>query len=144
MELPSQIAQIGAMAEHLLSAWTQDSRLHTLATPPGAASPAGASEPSATGAAPVRASDLLLERFELHEAVSEPFTLSLQVLMLDAHVPLKQLCGQALTLRTDGLRNTLSTAAVAGDGSLTLRPDGGTIGTGAVSGNGAVLATGSG
>lgn len=95
MELPSQIGEIGTMAERLLSAWTQDSRMHTLATPPGA---------DAVGAradeAPVRASDLLLERFELHEAVSEPFRLTLQVLMLDAHVPLKQLCGQALTLRT--------------------------------------------
>ena len=91
MELPSQIdeiGEIGAMAARWLSAWTQDSRLHTLATPPGA------------DAAPVRASDILLERFELHEAVSEPFRLTLQVLMLDAHVPLKQLCGQAITLRT--------------------------------------------
>jgi len=98
MELPSQIdeiGEIGAVAARLLSAWTQDSRLHTLATPPGAdAAGARAHE------APVRASDLLLERFELHEAVSEPFRLTLQVLMLDAHVPLKQLCGQAITLRT--------------------------------------------
>ena len=101
MELPSQIAQIGTMAERLLSAWTQDSRLHTLATPPGAAAATDASAGSAAYAIPrVRASDLLLERFELHEAVSEPFCLSLQVLMLDAHVPLKQLCGLALTLRT--------------------------------------------
>lgn len=100
MELPSQIdeiGEIGAMAERLLSKWTQGSRLHTLATPPGADT-AGAQPAKAQ--VPVRASDLLLERFELHEAVSEPFHLTLQVLMLDAHVPLKQLCGQALTLRT--------------------------------------------
>ena len=100
MELPSQIdeiGEIGAMAERLLSMWTQGSRLHTLATPPGADT-AGAQPAKAQ--VPVRASDLLLERFELHEAVSEPFHLTLQVLMLDAHVPLKQLCGQALTLRT--------------------------------------------
>ena len=100
MELPSQIdeiGEIGAMAERLLSMWTQGSRLHTLATPPGADT-AGAQPAKAQ--VPVRAGDLLLERFELHEAVSEPFHLTLQVLMLDAHVPLKQLCGQALTLRT--------------------------------------------
>lgn len=101
MELPSQIDEIGAVAERCLSAWAQSSRLHTLATPPGAGSRADtAAAPSADAPTRVRASDLLLERFELHEAVSEPFHLQLQVLMLDAHVPLKQLCGQALTLRT--------------------------------------------
>ena len=136
MELPSQIDEIGAVAERLLSAWTQDHRLHTLDTPPGAGScPASSAASSADAPTCVRASDLLLERFELHEAVSEPFCLTLQVLMLDAHVPLKQLCGQALTLRTqlaDGshvLRSGLVTEARAlhADGgfarkSLTVQP----------------------
>ena len=80
--------QLGAVAERLLSAWAQDHRLHTLSTPAGA--------PASAAALP----DMLLERFELHEAVSEPLRLTLQVLMPDAHVPLKRLCGQAISLRT--------------------------------------------
>jgi type VI secretion system VgrG family protein len=116
MELPSQIEQISAMAERLLSAWTQGQRLHRLSTPEGAPSHA---------AGGVRVSDLLLERFELHEAVSEPFCLSLHVLLLDAHVPLKRLCGQAISLCTqlaDGryvLRSGIVTQARA------LQADGG-------------------
>ena len=126
MELPSQIDQIGTMAERWLFAWTQGRRLHMLSTPEGAPSHAVAG---------VRVSDLLLERFELHEAVSEPFCLTLQVMLLDAHVPLKQLCGQAITLRTqlaDGshvLRSGIVTQARAlqADGGfarqqLTVRP----------------------
>ncbi|MCF8206801.1 MAG: autotransporter-associated beta strand repeat-containing protein [Methylotenera sp.] len=44
------------------------------------------------------------------------------------------LAGQSLTLATDGGRNRLQVAAIGGTGSLTLRPRGGEITTGAVTG----------
>ncbi|MFG6440162.1 autotransporter-associated beta strand repeat-containing protein [Pelomonas margarita] len=52
--------------------------------------------------------------------------------------------GQALTLTTAGARSTLATAAITGNGTLTLRPNGSTLTTGAVSGTGDLIATGSG
>lgn len=52
--------------------------------------------------------------------------------------------GQTLTLRTDGLGNTLDVATVGGAGRLVLRPDGGTVNVGSVAGAGELAATGSG
>lgn len=50
--------------------------------------------------------------------------------------------GQALTIATSGVGSTVSVNAVAGNGSLTLRPAGGAITVGAVSGTGELRATG--
>jgi len=52
--------------------------------------------------------------------------------------------GQALTLTTLGALGRLDTAAIQGNGSLTLRPDGGAITTGAITGTGELVAAGSG
>lgn len=134
MEMPGSPGPLGAVAERVLSEWTpwaQTHRLHTLATPLGA-----------DVALAAQVTGWLLAHFECDEAVSEPFTLHLQVLMLDApaaHLPLgptlQHLCGQPLSLRTqlaDGshvLRSGLVTEARAlhADGgfalkALTLRP----------------------
>ncbi|MFG6467222.1 beta strand repeat-containing protein [Roseateles sp. BYS87W] len=52
--------------------------------------------------------------------------------------------GQALTLSTAGAQNTLVLNTVAGTGSLTLRPNGGSVSTGAVTGAGDLNAGGAG
>ena len=80
MNLPSLSDLAG-----LLSAWAQDTRLHAL---------------KATHADQPLPSDLMVERFELHEAVSQPFELSIHVLTLDAHVALKDLYARPVTLTT--------------------------------------------
>ena len=71
MNLPSLSDLAG-----LLSAWAQDTRLHAL---------------KATHADQPLPADLMVERFELHEAVSQPFELCIHVLTLDTHVALKDL-----------------------------------------------------
>ena len=80
MNLPSLSDLAG-----LLSAWAQDSRLHALV---------------ATHAEQPLPATLMVERFELHEAVSQPFELSIHALTLDAHVELKSLHARPLTLTT--------------------------------------------
>ncbi len=80
MNLPS-LSDLAGM----LSAWAQDTRLHAL---------------KATHADQPLASDLMVERFELHEAVSQPFELCIHVLTLDAHVALKDLYARPVTLTT--------------------------------------------
>lgn len=80
MNLPSLPGLAG-----LLSAWAQDTRLHAL---------------KATHAEQPLPADLLVERFELHEAVSQPFELCIHALTLDAHVALKDLHARPVTLTT--------------------------------------------
>ena len=71
-------------------------------------------------------SDLMVERFVLHEALSEPFVLELQVLSLRADLPLKALHGRAVRLGitlADGQRSHRSgyitrASALDADGGL--------------------------
>ncbi|MDQ5927303.1 MAG: Type secretion system tip protein VgrG, partial [Pseudomonadota bacterium] len=65
--------------------WVTDTRLYTLES---------ASRERALPA------DLMVESFVLHDAVSEPFALYLNALVLDAHVELKQLYARPVTLLT--------------------------------------------
>jgi type VI secretion system secreted protein VgrG len=74
----------GTLAD-LLRQWRTDTRLYTLA--------------SASRTHPLPA-DLMVESFVLHDAVSEPFALYLNALVLDAHVELKQLYARPITLLT--------------------------------------------
>jgi type VI secretion system VgrG family protein len=74
----------GTLAD-LLRQWRTDTRLYTLA--------------SASRERPLPA-DLMVESFVLHDAVSEPFSLYLNALVLDAHVELKQLYARPITLLT--------------------------------------------
>jgi len=69
----------------LLRQWVTDTRLYTLES---------ASRERALPA------DLMVESFVLHDAVSEPFSLYLNALVLDAHVELKQLYARPVTLLT--------------------------------------------
>src|SRR5690606_10275967 len=81
----------GAIAA-LLGQWRTDTRLYTLSS-----AGQGASLPA----------DLLVESFVLHEAVSQPFALYIHALVLDAHIELKRLTAQPITLHTtlaDGSR----------------------------------------
>jgi len=80
MNLPS-LSDLAGM----LSAWAQDTRLHAL---------------KATHADQPLPADLMVERFELHEAVSHPFELCVHVLTLDTHVALKDLHARPVTLTT--------------------------------------------
>lgn len=71
-------------------------------------------------------SDLMVERFVLHEALSEPFVLELQVLSLRADLPLKALHGRPVRLGitlADGQRShrsghITSASALDADGGL--------------------------
>ena len=72
----------GAMAA-LLRQWGTEARLYTLSSP---------------GAQRRWPSDLMVESFVLHEAVSQPFSLYIHTLVLDAHVELKQLTAQPIPL----------------------------------------------
>ncbi|MGE0113165.1 type VI secretion system Vgr family protein, partial [Aquabacterium sp.] len=69
----------------LLRQWVTDTRLYTLE--------------SASRERPLPA-DLMVESCVLHDAVSEPFSLYLNTLVLDAHVELKQLYARPVTLLT--------------------------------------------
>jgi uncharacterized protein involved in type VI secretion and phage assembly len=69
----------------LLRQWVTDTRLYTLE--------------SASRERPLPA-DLMVESFVLHDAVSEPFALYVNTLVLDAHVELKQLYARPITLLT--------------------------------------------
>ncbi|MEY4763524.1 MAG: hypothetical protein RI907_197 [Pseudomonadota bacterium] len=106
--LPSALAD---QLSGLIAQWRSDTRLYSLASP-------AASQPLPA--------DLMVESFVLHEAVSEPFLLNLHALVLDTHVPLKSLVGQAITLQAtlaDGSRVARSgyiteAQALAADGGL--------------------------
>lgn len=89
-------AGLGRLLRQLIASWQSDTRLYTL-----------------TGASSERPlpADLMVERFALHEAVSEPFRLELHALVLDTHVALKQLYARPVTLHTtlaDGSRTRRS------------------------------------
>ena len=70
-----QSAVTGALAT-IIGQWGSDTRLYTL------------SAPSSERSLPA---DLMVESFVLHEAVSQPFTLYINTLVLNAQVELKQL-----------------------------------------------------
>ncbi|MEY4765121.1 MAG: hypothetical protein RI907_1794, partial [Pseudomonadota bacterium] len=87
---------LGALLQQLIAHWQSDSRLYTLVSP--------------STERPLPA-DLMVERFVLTDAVSEPFRLTLHALVLDANVELKQLYARPITLQTtlaDGRRTRLS------------------------------------
>ncbi len=86
-----QSAVQGAMAA-IIGRWSTDTRLYTL------------SAPNSQSSLPA---DLMVESFVLHEAVSQPFSLYINALVLDAHVELKRLTARPITLQTtlaDGSR----------------------------------------
>jgi type VI secretion system secreted protein VgrG len=86
-----QSAVQGAMAA-IIGLWSTDTRLYTL------------SAPNSQSTLPA---DLMVESFVLHEAVSQPFSLYINALVLDAHVELKRLTARPITLHTtlaDGSR----------------------------------------
>jgi type VI secretion system secreted protein VgrG len=90
-----QSAVQGALAA-IIGRWSTDTRLYTL------------SAPSSERSLPA---DLMVESFVLHEAVSQPFSLYINALVLDAHVELKQLYARPITLHTtlaDGSRTRRS------------------------------------
>ncbi len=85
----------GALAQ-LVAQWQSHTRLYTLQA---------ASRERALPA------DLMVESFVLHDALSQPFALYINALVLDAHVELKQLYARPITLLTtlaDGSRTRRS------------------------------------
>jgi uncharacterized protein involved in type VI secretion and phage assembly len=110
----------GMLAHPLLAPWLQwlsETRLYQLE-----AVGAGAADEAFQDAL----SDLMVERFVLHEALSEPFVLELQVLSLRADLPLKALHGRPVRLGitlADGQRShrsgyITSASALDADGGL--------------------------
>ncbi|WP_374317205.1 type VI secretion system Vgr family protein [Aquabacterium sp.] len=69
----------------IIGRWSTQSRLYTL------------SSPNTQSSLPA---DLMVESFVLHEAVSQPFSLYIHALVLDAQVELKRLTAQPITLHT--------------------------------------------
>ncbi|MFW9617415.1 type VI secretion system Vgr family protein [Aquabacterium sp.] len=95
LERPS-LRAFGMDWQALLQTWRSDARLCRL------------DSVSDARALPI---ELMVERFVLDEAVSEPFSLHIQALVLDAHVELKQLYARPVTLWTtlaDGQRTRRS------------------------------------
>lgn len=84
-ELPPLPSSAAPLWRALVAAWHTDTRLYRLA--------------SASRERPLPA-DLMVESFVLHDAVSEPFSLYVNTLVLDAHVELKQLYARPITLLT--------------------------------------------
>lgn len=104
-----QSAAHGALAG-LIAQWESESRLYSLSC-------AGSERPLPA--------DLMVERFVLHEAVSQPFALYVHALVLHAHVELKQLYARPITLQTtlaDGTRSSRSGYVVQAE---SLEADGG-------------------
>ena len=104
-----QSAVQGALAS-IVGQWGTDTRLYTL------------SAPSSERSLPA---DLMVESFVLHEAVSQPFALYINALVLNAHVELKQLYARPITLHTtlaDGSRSRRSGYVMQAD---SLESDGG-------------------
>ncbi|MDI1259921.1 type VI secretion system Vgr family protein [Aquabacterium sp.] len=93
MGLDSIKSEISRALAAVIGQWGTEARLYSLSAPGGEA-----------GALPA---DLMVESFVLHEAVSQPFALYINALVLNAHVPLKQLTARPITLHTtlaDGSR----------------------------------------
>jgi len=104
-----QSAVQGALAS-IIGQWGTNTRLYTL------------SAPSSERSLPA---DLMVESFVLHEAVSQPFALYINALVLNAHVELKQLYARPITLHTtlaDGSRSRRSGYVMQAD---SLESDGG-------------------
>ena len=103
--------RLSGLAASSAPAWGGETRLYGLSVPP---------------ACPPLPGVLMVERFVLDEAVSEPFSLYIHVLTLDVHLPLKQLHARAVTLETtlaDGTRMRRSgyvaeAHALSSDGGL--------------------------
>ncbi len=90
--LPSLSTIVDKALTALLGQWASETRLYTL------------SAPSSERSLPA---DLMVESFALREAVSEPFSLYINALVLNTHVELKQLYARPITLQTtlaDGSR----------------------------------------
>jgi len=90
--LSSAKSAIADALSTLLGQWTSETRLFTL------------SSPSSERGLPA---DLMVECFVLNEAVSQPFSLYINALVLKAHVELKQLYARPISLHTtlaDGSR----------------------------------------
>ena len=90
--LSDGVASVREQLAGLLASWTQGPRLY-----------------SVSGKGVVN--DLLVERFTLVDKVSEPFSLQINALTLDANFPIDALWGQPITLKTalaDGSHHTRS------------------------------------
>jgi len=111
MGLDSFKSEISRALAAVIGQWGTEARLYTLSAPGGP-----------EGSLPA---DLMVESFVLHEAVSQPFALYINALVLNAHVELKQLCARPITLHTtlaDGGRARRSGYVVSAD---SLEADGG-------------------
>jgi type VI secretion system secreted protein VgrG len=111
MGLDSFKSEISRALAAVIGQWGTEARLYTLSAPSGP-----------QGSLPA---DLMVESFVLHEAVSQPFALYINALVLNAHVELKQLYARPLTLHTtlaDGSRARRSGYVVRAD---SLEADGG-------------------
>jgi len=101
---------IKGMLASIAAQWSADTRLYTLTSP------------SQEQSLPA---DLMVESFVLHEAVSQPFALYINALVLDARVELKRLTTRPITLHTtlaDGSRSRRSGYVMQAD---SLESDGG-------------------
>jgi type VI secretion system secreted protein VgrG len=108
--LSSIQSSISAALAAIIGQWGTENRLYTL------------SAPGSEGKLPA---DLMVESFVLHEAVSQPFSLYINALVLNAHVELKQLYARPITLHTtlaDGSRARRSGYVMQAD---SLESDGG-------------------
>ena len=112
MGLDSIKSEMSRALAAVIGQWGAEARLYTLSAPGGP-----------EGSLPA---DLMVESFVLHEAVSQPFDLYINALVLNAHVELKQLCARSITLHTtlaDGSRarrsgHVVSAESLEADGGL--------------------------
>ncbi|MBA4109830.1 MAG: hypothetical protein C0487_09595 [Leptothrix sp. (in: Bacteria)] len=103
-------SELSRALDALIGQWGTQSRLYTLSAP---------------GSEDCLPADLMVESFVLHEAVSQPFALYVNALVLNAHVELKQLYARPITLHTtlaDGSRARRSGYVTSAD---SLEADGG-------------------
>ncbi|MBA4111536.1 MAG: hypothetical protein C0487_18295 [Leptothrix sp. (in: Bacteria)] len=111
MGLDSFKSEISRALAAVIGQWGTEARLYTLSSPGGP-----------EGSLPA---DLMVESFVLHEAVSQPFALYINALLLNAQVELKHLYARPITLHTtlaDGSRARRSGYVVSAD---SLEADGG-------------------
>ncbi|MGH6646112.1 type VI secretion system Vgr family protein [Aquabacterium sp.] len=111
MGLDSFKSEVSRALAAVIGQWATEARLYTLSAPGGQ-----------EGSLPA---DLMVESFVLHEAVSQPFSLYINALVLNAHVELKELYARPITLHTtlaDGSRARRSGYVVGADA---LEADGG-------------------
>ncbi|RZL02766.1 MAG: type VI secretion system tip protein VgrG [Rubrivivax sp.] len=112
MGLDSFKPELSRALAAVIGQWGTQARLYTLSAPGGQ-----------EGTLPA---DLMVESFVLHEAVSQPFSLYINALVLNAHVELKELYARPITLHTtladgSGARRSgyvVSADALEADGGL--------------------------